>query len=220
MDRDREGGSAGAKGQSSRSGSSGVVTNGVGPILAGSGIRGQRSRSQHRGERERLEGPDGGHAYPHTTPNRLHTHNGDKSLKRDRDPRQQGQSNATRPQPYLAVPQPQAPPFQPPHHQQQQQPPPGYSPSNTYPPRSSHHPLSPRHPHPDLSPGRDHHNHPDTYSEQLRKASTFNGGGGVGEQGAGNQGKPVPLPRSNVPGAMAVVKPTVMHQAPLAFMDI
>ena len=87
---------------------------------------------------------------------------------------------------------PQSPPFSP-------------TATNTYPPRR--HGL----PGMDLSPS--HEPCPDAYTDQLRRASGGEGSGGKGS-------KPVPLPRHNVPGAMAVVKPTVMHQGQLTFMEI
>ncbi|KAK7469588.1 hypothetical protein BaRGS_00036378 [Batillaria attramentaria] len=88
--------------------------------------------------------------------------------------------------------------------------------TNTYPPRSSH------------TPGRHANDNgsnldiADSYSDQLRKVSQGSGGGGVGDGGMSTSRpmKPVPLPRHNVPGAMAVVKPTVMHQGALTFMEI
>jgi hypothetical protein len=218
-------GSAGGRSHSSRrggaydtQGSGGPLANGVGPS-PWSGNIGHRSRSQPRSDRDRGDvgrggGGGGGDYPPHnaTTPHRPHL-NSETSSQRDSQSsgRDFHRSQNFRPQgfPSQFPSQQQQSPFSP---QQQQQPQSPYSPTNTYPPTRS----SGRS---EISPTREA---PDSYSEQIRKASTYNGGS-VGEAQGGKPSKPVPLPRQNAPGAMAVVKPTVMHQGQsqqLAFLDI
>ncbi|KAK7114483.1 hypothetical protein V1264_000538 [Littorina saxatilis] len=149
-----------------------------------------RSRSQSQG-RERGEHRD---SYPRTHPHHSQSpHRAEPVRHNPQTPRSQGYPS--------------------PHQQQQPYSPQTPNSTNTYPPRSSI-----------ASSGRSHPTDPnsdavDSYSDQLRKASQFNGeraGGGEG----GQQTRPVPLPRHNIPGAMAVVKPTVMHQGALTFMEI
>ena len=181
----------------------GGVSNGPGQFVSGGGSQRSHGHGHHR-EREAYRQ---GHS-PH------HSHS---------PQRQQPQPQSQTPRSH-AFPSPHQHPHHHPQQQQQQLPPqqptsyhhPQQHPhpqhnhpaTNTYPPRSSHPP--PRLPN-DVSSNLDI---PDSYSDQLRKVAHMNGGEG------GKPSKPVPLPRHNIPGAMAVVKPTVMHQGQLTFMEI
>lgn len=84
--------------------------------------------------------------------------------------------------------------------------------TNTYPPRVLHTPA--RHSN-DSSSTADI---PGSYGEPRWTAPPR---GAVGDEGnKADKARPVPLPRHNIPGALAVVKPTVMHQGSLTFMEI
>ena len=181
------------------------MNNGLGQFVSGAG--GPRSHGHHR-EREGREAYRQGNSPQHShSPQRPQPQLQTPRSHAYPSPHHHHQQQSHHHQ----LPQQQLTSYQ--HQQQQQQqhshPQHAHPTTNTYPPRSSHPPS--RLPN-DVNSNLDI---PDSYSEQLRKVSHINGGGG-----GGKPSKPVPLPRHNIPGAMAVVKPTVMQQGQLTFMEI